>query len=105
HRRRHRQPDRDVAGRAADSRGHRIVRRGCARPQRGPHLRDDGGGGSDPSAGITGRRRNDELSAEQTRKLIVLAAIWIILLLAPYWMAPLGGYPSLAAPVPVLRLP
>ena len=59
---------------------------------------------SDPSAWITRRRRNDELSAEQTRKLIVLAAIWIILLLAPYWMVPLGGYTALATRVLVLGL-
>ena len=44
------------------------------------------------------------MSAEQTRKLAVLAAIWIILLLAPYWMAPLGGYTSLATRVLVLGL-
>jgi branched-chain amino acid transport system permease protein len=50
------------------------------------------------------RRRNDELSAEQTRKLIVLAAIWAALLLAPYWMIPLGGYTALATRVLVLGL-
>jgi branched-chain amino acid transport system permease protein len=44
------------------------------------------------------------LSAEQTRKLIVLAAIWIVLLLAPYWMVPLGGYTALATRVLVLGL-
>ena len=44
------------------------------------------------------------MSAEQTRKLIVLAAIWIILLLAPYWMVPLGGYTALATRVLVLGL-
>jgi len=27
------------------------------------------------------------VTAEQTRKLVVLSAIWIALLLAPYWMA------------------
>ena len=50
------------------------------------------------------RRRNDELSAEQSRKLIVLAAIWAALLFAPYWMAPLGGYTALATRVLVLGL-
>jgi branched-chain amino acid transport system permease protein len=44
------------------------------------------------------------LSAEQIRKLAVLAGIWIILLLAPYWMVPLGGYTSLATRVLVLGL-
>jgi len=44
------------------------------------------------------------LSTEQIRKLAVLAAIWIVLLLAPYWMAPLGGYTDLATRVLVLGL-
>ena len=44
------------------------------------------------------------MSAEQTRKLIALAAIWAALLLAPYWMVPLGGYTALATRVLVLGL-
>src|SRR6516162_1380426 len=40
----------------------------------------------------------------QSRKLIVLVAIWGVLLLAPYWMAPLGGYTALATRVLVLGL-
>jgi branched-chain amino acid transport system permease protein len=40
----------------------------------------------------------------QSRKLIVLVAIWAALLLAPYWMAPLGGYTALATRVLVLGL-
>ena len=44
------------------------------------------------------------MSSEQTRKLIVLAAIWAALLLAPYWMVPLGGYTALATRVLVLGL-
>jgi branched-chain amino acid transport system permease protein len=40
----------------------------------------------------------------QSRKLIVLAAIWAALLFAPYWMAPLGGYTALATRVLVLGL-
>ena len=44
------------------------------------------------------------MSAEQTRKSIALAAIWITLLLAPYWMVPLGGYTALATRVLVLGL-
>ena len=44
------------------------------------------------------------MSAEQSRKLIVLAAIWAALLFAPYWMAPLGGYTALATRVLVLGL-
>ena len=44
------------------------------------------------------------MTGEQTRKLIALSAIWIVLLLAPYWMAPLGGYTALATRVLVLGL-
>jgi branched-chain amino acid transport system permease protein len=44
------------------------------------------------------------LSTEQIRKLAILAAIWIVLLFAPYWMAPLGGYTDLATRVLVLGL-
>ena len=44
------------------------------------------------------------MNAEQTRKLAVLVAIWAALLLAPYWMAPLGGYTALATRVLVLGL-
>ena len=40
----------------------------------------------------------------QSRKLIVLVAIWALLLFAPYWMAPLGGYTALATRVLVLGL-
>ena len=41
---------------------------------------------------------------EQARRLLVLAAIWAVLLLAPYWMAPLGGYTALGTRVLVLGL-
>ena len=44
------------------------------------------------------------MSAEKSRKLMILAAIWAALLLAPYWMAPLGGYTALATRVLVLGL-
>ena len=44
------------------------------------------------------------MTAAQSRKLIVLAAIWAALLFAPYWMAPLGGYTALATRVLVLGL-
>src|SRR5215831_3862088 len=44
------------------------------------------------------------MTGEQTRKLVVLSAIWIALLLAPYWMVPLGGYTALATRVLVLGL-
>jgi len=44
------------------------------------------------------------VTAEQARRLVVLAAIWIVLLLAPFWMAPLGGYTALATRVLVLGL-
>jgi branched-chain amino acid transport system permease protein len=42
--------------------------------------------------------------AQQIRKLAPLAAIWVVLLLAPYWMAPLGGYTALGTRVLVLGL-
>ncbi|WP_233806966.1 branched-chain amino acid ABC transporter permease [Paraburkholderia sp. HP33-1] len=44
--------------------------------------------------------------ARQTRhrKLLTLAAIWAVLLLAPYWMPPLGGYTALGTRVLVLGL-
>ncbi|HEY1459458.1 MAG TPA: branched-chain amino acid ABC transporter permease [Casimicrobiaceae bacterium] len=38
------------------------------------------------------------------RKLATLAAIWLLLLLAPYWMTPLGGYTALGTRVLVLGL-
>jgi branched-chain amino acid transport system permease protein len=44
------------------------------------------------------------MSGEQARKLIALAAIWLLLLLAPYWMPPLGGYTALGTRVLVLGL-
>jgi branched-chain amino acid transport system permease protein len=42
--------------------------------------------------------------SENARKLIALAAIWAALVLAPYWMPPLGGYTALATRVLVLGL-
>src|SRR5712692_9140821 len=44
------------------------------------------------------------MSGEQARKLIIIAAIWLLLLLAPYWMPPLGGYTALGTRVLVLGL-
>ncbi len=44
------------------------------------------------------------MTSEQSRKLIVLVAIWAVLIFAPYWMAPLGGYTALATRVLVLGL-
>ena len=44
------------------------------------------------------------MSGEQARKLGVIAVIWILLLLAPYWMPPLGGYTALGTRVLVLGL-
>jgi branched-chain amino acid transport system permease protein len=41
---------------------------------------------------------------ESARKLVALAAIWAALVLAPYWMPPLGGYTALATRVLVLGL-
>jgi branched-chain amino acid transport system permease protein len=43
-------------------------------------------------------------AAMRARKLAALAAIWLLLLLAPYWMAPLGGYTALGTRVLVLGL-
>jgi len=40
----------------------------------------------------------------QSRKLVVLCAIWLLLLFAPFWMAPLGGYTALGTRVLVLGL-
>jgi len=42
--------------------------------------------------------------AQQARQLVALAAIWAVLLLAPYWMVPLGGYTALGTRVLVLGL-
>lgn len=44
------------------------------------------------------------MNTERARRLAVLAAIWAALLLAPYWMIPLGGYTALATRVLVLGL-
>jgi branched-chain amino acid transport system permease protein len=40
----------------------------------------------------------------QARRLATLVAIWAVLLLAPFWMAPLGGYTALGTRVLVLGL-
>ena len=42
--------------------------------------------------------------AREHRRYIGLAAIWAALFLAPYWMAPLGGYTALGTRVLVLGL-
>ena len=44
------------------------------------------------------------MKSKSAHRWIVLAAIWIVLVLAPYWMAPLGGYTALATRVLVLGL-
>ena len=44
------------------------------------------------------------MAHEQRRRLLMLAAIWAVLALAPYWMVPLGGYTALATRVLVLGL-
>jgi branched-chain amino acid transport system permease protein len=41
---------------------------------------------------------------DNARKLIALALIWAVLLLAPFWMPPLGGYTALGTRVLVLAL-
>src|SRR5476651_1858813 len=40
----------------------------------------------------------------RSRRLLALAAIWVVLLFAPYWMVPLGGYTALGTRVLVLGL-
>jgi branched-chain amino acid transport system permease protein len=40
----------------------------------------------------------------RARRLLGLAAIWAVLLLAPYWMPPLGGYTALGTRVLVLGI-
>ena len=44
------------------------------------------------------------MSGETARRLVVLAALWAALALAPYWMVPLGGYTALGTRVLVLAL-
>jgi branched-chain amino acid transport system permease protein len=41
---------------------------------------------------------------DRKRRLLTLVAIWVTLTLAPYWMAPLGGYTALGTRVLVLGL-
>ena len=43
-------------------------------------------------------------AGENSRKLLALALIWAALLLAPFWMPPLGGYTALGTRVLVLAL-
>ena len=42
--------------------------------------------------------------SERAGRLLTLAAIWVLLLLAPIWMVPLGGYTALGTRVLVLGL-
>jgi branched-chain amino acid transport system permease protein len=42
--------------------------------------------------------------SQQSQRLAVLSAIWLALVLAPYWMVPLGGYTALGTRVLVLGL-
>src|SRR5207245_327940 len=73
--------------------------------ERGRHVRADGRCPADPSARIAGRGRHADMTGgEGARKLIALGAIWAALLLAPYWMPPLGGYTALGTRVLVLGL-
>jgi len=44
------------------------------------------------------------MTPDHSRRLLMLAAIWAALLLAPYWMAPLSGYTALGTRVLVLGL-
>ena len=58
------------------------------------------------SIALAGKSPSRELKSRNldSRKLLALAAIWAALLLAPYWMVPLGGYTALATRVLVLGL-
>jgi branched-chain amino acid transport system permease protein len=44
------------------------------------------------------------MESDAFRKFGVLVAIWVVLLLAPYWMPPLGGYTALGTRVLILGL-
>lgn len=44
------------------------------------------------------------MDSMQMRRLLVIVSIWTVLLLAPYWMLPLGGYTALGTRVLVLGL-
>ncbi len=44
------------------------------------------------------------IESDNARKLTVLACIWAALVLAPYWMPPLGGYTALGTRVLILGL-
>jgi branched-chain amino acid transport system permease protein len=44
------------------------------------------------------------MDSDNARKLTVLVCIWLALLLAPYWMPPLGGYTALGTRVLILGL-
>ena len=44
------------------------------------------------------------MESDTARKLAVLVCIWAALLLAPYWMPPLGGYTALGTRVLILGL-
>jgi branched-chain amino acid transport system permease protein len=44
------------------------------------------------------------MESDNARKLTVLVCIWATLLLAPYWMPPLGGYTALGTRVLILGL-
>jgi branched-chain amino acid transport system permease protein len=73
--------------------------------ERGHHVRADGRGPADPTARPARRRRHDDMSEYlHPPRLLVIAALWAALLLAPYWMPLLGGYTALGTRVLVLGL-
>ena len=105
HRWRRREPNRYLAWRPVDRRCLRHHGGVPARGKRGDHVRADGRGATDTAARPARRRRHDDvIGREQTRRLLMLVAIWAALLLAPYWMPPLGGYTALGTRVVVLGL-
>jgi branched-chain amino acid transport system permease protein len=44
------------------------------------------------------------MGASERRRLLKLVAIWAVLALAPYWMAPLGGYTAIGSRILALGL-
>src|SRR5262249_41708654 len=105
HRRRRRQPHRHPARRVADRRRFGGDRGLLPIRKRGDHVRDDGHRAPDPATRTARGRGHDDMSrSEGTLKLVILAAIWTALLLAPDWMPLLGGYTALGTRVLVLGL-
>src|SRR5208282_2842871 len=103
HRRRRGVPGGNPGRRVADRRRLGPYRRVLPLGERGGNLRADGGGAADPPARLVRRRGHADVS-EMNRKLAILAAIWLALVCAPFWMPYVGGYTALGTRVLVLGL-